>query len=149
MTSNGLGSFSLRETMRKLNQPYIDWSDGILSTGYLPIDRQHHWLLTIVNISFVIIVVEPWWYIIIHISMGNQVNIHIADVIDALSDYAWIHFTEEEELFMNNEYPFWSLDLHFLTYNKYPQGAIHKKQHEVMITRNEWIIGVFVKTWGV
>lgn len=44
-------------------------------------------------------------YIIIHISMGNQVHIHIADVIDALSDYAWIHFTEEEELFMNNEYP--------------------------------------------
>lgn len=91
--------------MRKLNQPYIDWSDGILSTGYLPIDRQHHWLLTIVNISFDIIVVVPWLYIIIHISMGNQVHIHIADVIDALSDYAWIHFTEEEELFMNNEYP--------------------------------------------
>lgn len=38
--------------------------------------------------------------------MGNQVHIHIADVIDALSDYAWIHFTEEEELFMNNEYPY-------------------------------------------
>ena len=37
--------------MLHLNQPYIEWSDGILSTGYLPIDRQHQWLVTIVNIS--------------------------------------------------------------------------------------------------
>ena len=49
--NNEYGSFSLRETMLKLHQPYIEWSDGILSTGYLPIDRQHQWLLTIVNIS--------------------------------------------------------------------------------------------------
>lgn len=52
--NNQYGSFSLRETMLKLGQPYIEWSDGILSTGYLPIDRQHQWLLTIVNISFLL-----------------------------------------------------------------------------------------------
>ena len=51
MTHNDYGSFSLRETMLSLKQPYIEWSDGILSTGYHPIDRQHEWLLTIVNIS--------------------------------------------------------------------------------------------------
>ncbi|KAK8816049.1 hypothetical protein WA556_000995, partial [Blastocystis sp. ATCC 50177/Nand II] len=102
LINNEYGSFSLRETMLKLHQPYIEWSDGILSTGYLPIDRQHQWLLTIVNV-------------LIHVNTGNQVEISINDVLDALYDYAWIHFTEEEELFMNNE--------------KYPQFAIHKKQH--------------------
>ena len=51
VTHNVYGSFSLRETMLSLKQPYIEWSDGILSTGYHPIDRQHEWLLTIVNIS--------------------------------------------------------------------------------------------------
>ena len=49
---NAYGSFSLREMMQQLGQPYIEWSDGILSTGYNLVDRQHHWLLTIVNISF-------------------------------------------------------------------------------------------------
>lgn len=43
---------------------------------------------------------------LIHVNTGNQVEININDVLDALYDYAWIHFTEEEELFMNNEYPF-------------------------------------------
>ena len=40
--------------MLNLHQPYIEWSDGILSTGYLPIDRQHQWLVTILNISLFI-----------------------------------------------------------------------------------------------
>ena len=43
---------------------------------------------------------------IIHVNTGNQVHICVSDVIDALHDYAWIHFTEEEALFMNNTYPF-------------------------------------------
>lgn len=42
---------------------------------------------------------------LIHVNTGNQVEINISDVLDALYDYAWIHFTEEEELFMDNEYP--------------------------------------------
>lgn len=42
---------------------------------------------------------------IIHVNTGNQVHICVSDVIDALHDYAWIHFTEEEALFMNNVYP--------------------------------------------
>ena len=41
---------------------------------------------------------------LIHVNTGNQVEISINDVLDALYDYAWIHFTEGEELFMNNEY---------------------------------------------
>lgn len=47
---------------------------------------------------------------IIHVNTGNQVQICVSDVIDALHDYAWIHFTEEEALFMHNEYP--SIFLH-------------------------------------
>lgn len=43
---------------------------------------------------------------IIHVNTVNQVHICVSDVIDALHDYAWIHFTEEEALFMNNTYPF-------------------------------------------
>ena len=43
---------------------------------------------------------------IIHVNTGNQVHICVSDVIDALHDYAWIHFTEEEALFMNNAYPY-------------------------------------------
>ena len=48
----------------------------------------------------------PSRQVLIHVNTGNQVEISINDVLDALYDYAWIHFTEEEELFMNNEYPF-------------------------------------------
>ena len=91
--------------MLKLGQPYIEWSDGILSTGYLPIDRQHQWLLTIVNISLFILATLPSPHVLIHVNTGNQVEININDELDALCDYAWIHFTEEEALFMNNEYP--------------------------------------------
>ena len=119
LTHNEFGSFSLRETMLHLNQPYIEWSDGILSTGYLPIDRQHQWLVTIVNV-------------IIHVNTGNQVHICVSDVIDALHDYAWIHFTEEEALFMNN--------------TNYPQFEIHKKQHDDFLKKlNEMRQAVGVK----
>ena len=52
VTHNDFGSFSLREMMISLKQPYIEWSESILSTGYQPIDRQHEWLLTIINISW-------------------------------------------------------------------------------------------------
>lgn len=93
LTHNDFGSFSLREMMISLKQPYIEWSESILSTGYQPIDRQHEWLLTIINV-------------IIHVNTGNQADICISDVLDALSDYAWIHFTDEEGIFMNNPYPF-------------------------------------------
>ena len=41
--------------------------------------------------------------------------------MSALSDYAWIHFTEEEDLFMNNP--------------NYPQGVTHKKQHEEFLQK--------------
>ena len=51
---------------------------------------------------------------IIHVNTGNQVRISISDVLDALHDYAWIHFTEEEALFMNNPYPV-RFDAHSLT----------------------------------
>ena len=61
---------------------------------------------------------------------GNQVRISISDVLDALHDYAWIHFTEEEALFMNNPYPGWAIPS-FLDNTNYPQYAIHKGQHEV------------------
>ena len=63
VTHNVYGSFSLRETMLSLKQPYIEWSDGILSTGYHPIDRQHEWLLTIVNISTWRwwLMIDDWW----------------------------------------------------------------------------------------
>ena len=91
--------------MLNLHQPYIEWSDGILSTGYLPIDRQHQWLVTILNISLCSFLSIPSFYVIIHVYTGNQVRISISDVLDALHDYAWIHFTEEEALFMNNPYP--------------------------------------------
>ncbi|KAK8812728.1 hypothetical protein WA538_004585 [Blastocystis sp. DL] len=105
LTQNSFGCFSLRETMLNLHQPYIEWSDGILSTGYLPIDRQHQWLVTILNISLCSFLSIPSFYVIIHVNTGNQVRISISDVLDALHDYAWIHFTEEEALFMNNPYP--------------------------------------------
>lgn len=66
VTHNVYGSFSLRETMLSLKQPYIEWSDGILSTGYHPIDRQHEWLLTIVNISTWRwwLMIDDWWLMI-------------------------------------------------------------------------------------
>ena len=113
VTHNVYGSFSLRETMLSLKQPYIEWSDGILSTGYHPIDRQHEWLLTIVNIStWVMMMHDAWWLVVvpsrdvlIHVNTGNQADICIYDVLDALSDYVWIHFTDEEAIFMNHPYP--------------------------------------------
>ena len=72
---------------------------------------------------------------------GNQVEISVYDVLDALHDYAWIHFTEEEALFMNNEYPL-VFPLCFLDYTKYPQYPVHKKQHTVNLV-DIWDIGFF------
>lgn len=43
---------------------------------------------------------------IIHVNTGNQAQICVGDVLDALYDYAWIHFAEEEALFMHHPYPF-------------------------------------------
>lgn len=78
--------------MLKLNQPYIEWSDGLLGTNYAPVDRQHQWLLTIINI-------------LIHICSENTMQINIVDVLEALYDYSSIHFVEEERIFMNSPYP--------------------------------------------
>ena len=78
--------------MLQLGQPFIDWSEGLLGTGFNPVDSQHQWLLTIVNV-------------LIHVCMQNTMQINLVDVLDALCDYTCIHFTEEEMLFMNNPYP--------------------------------------------
>ena len=78
--------------MRKLNQPFINWSDGLLATHYEPIDHQHQWLLTLINL-------------LIHICTDNILQIHLQDVVEALYDYTCIHFTEEEIVFMNIPYP--------------------------------------------
>lgn len=86
------GSFSLRETMIRSNQPFITWSDGLLSTNHSVIDRQHQWFLTLINL-------------LIHINNGNSLQINLLDVLGAIKDYSCIHFTEEELLFMNEPYP--------------------------------------------
>ena len=52
VTSDHLAEFSLRQAVLSQNQPFIDWSPGLLGTNYGPVDRQHQWLLTLVNISF-------------------------------------------------------------------------------------------------
>ena len=44
-------------------------------------------------------------HVLIHVNTGNQAGICIYDVLDALSDYVWIHFTDEEAIFMNHPYP--------------------------------------------
>lgn len=86
-------SFSLKETMIKLNQPFIEWSDGLLGTQYSPVDRQHKWLLTMINV-------------LIHICSNNVLQINLIDVLEALYDYTCIHFAEEEMIFMDVIYPF-------------------------------------------
>lgn len=108
--------------MLQLGQPFIDWSDGLLKTGFSPIDCQHQWLLSIVNI-------------LIHVCMGNTMQINLVDVLDALYDYTCIHFTEEELLFMNNLYPF-LLSLLFLYFTQYSERNLHKAQHIVIFL--EW-----------
>lgn len=47
----------------------------------------------------------PSRHVLIHVNTGNQADICIFDVLDALSDYVWIHFTDEEAIFMNHPYP--------------------------------------------
>ena len=49
-TMNGL---VLRDVMLSLHQPYIEWNDAILSTGCVPIDWQHQFIVSLTNISFV------------------------------------------------------------------------------------------------
>ena len=63
--------------MLQLGQPFIDWSNGLLGTGYNLVD----------------------------VCTKNTMQINLDDVLDALCDYTCIHFTEEEMLFMNNPYP--------------------------------------------
>ena len=92
MNKNHFGTFSIRETMLQLGQPFIDWSEGLLGTGFSPVDSQHQWLLTIVNV-------------LIHVCTNNVMQINLGDVLDALCDYTCIHFTEEEILFMSHPYP--------------------------------------------
>lgn len=97
------GSFSLRETMIRSNQPFIAWSDGLLSTNHSVIDRQHQWFLTLINL-------------LIHISNGNSLQINLLDVLGAIKDYSCIHFTEEELLFMNEPYPLFRAYENYLMY---------------------------------
>ncbi|KAK8796163.1 hypothetical protein WA171_004125, partial [Blastocystis sp. BT1] len=102
VNKNHFGTFSIRETMLQLGQPFIDWSNGLLGTGYNLVDNQHQWLLTIVNV-------------LIHVCTKNTMQINLDDVLDALCDYTCIHFTEEEMLFMNNP--------------NYSERDLHKAQH--------------------
>lgn len=95
--------------MIKLNQPFIDWSDGLLGTNFAPMDHQHQWLLMLVNI-------------LIHICSNNVLKITVNDVIDVLLDYTYIHFTEEEMLFMNSPYPFDGRVLLLNIYELYRKG---------------------------
>ena len=86
-------SYSLQEIMKYLGQPYIEWSDQLLGTHCRPVDYQHQWLLLLVNL-------------LIHICSQNDMHINALDIVNAFCDYALIHFTEEELLFMDNPYPF-------------------------------------------
>ena len=78
--------------MARLGQPFIIWSDGLLATNNDIIDRQHQWFLTLINI-------------LIHVFNGNTLQVKFIDVLKAIQEYACIHFTEEELVFMNNSYP--------------------------------------------
>lgn len=119
VNKNHFGTFSIRETMLQLGQPFIDWSNGLLGTGYNLVDNQHQWLLTIVNV-------------LIHVCTKNTMQINLDDVLDALCDYTCIHFTEEEMLFMNNPYP-WSWWVLVLNITNYSERDLHKAQHIVII----------------
>lgn len=106
--------------MKYLGQPYIEWSDQLLGTHSPLIDYQHQWLLLLVNL-------------LIHICSQNDMHINALDIVDAFCDYAFIHFTEEELLFMDNPYPFLKhVLLIFLIITAYPDKESHKKQHEVI-----------------
>lgn len=78
--------------MARLGQPFITWSDGLLATNNNIIDLQHQWFLTLINIM-------------IHLCNGNTLQVKLIDVLKAIQEYACIHFTEEELLFMNHSYP--------------------------------------------
>ena len=78
--------------MVRLGQPFITWSDGLLATNNDVIDRQHQWFLTLINL-------------LIHIYTGNSLQVKLIDVLKEIQNYACIHFTEEELLFMNHPYP--------------------------------------------
>lgn len=110
--------FSIKETMLKLNQPFIDWSDGLLGTQFAPVDRQHQWLLTLVNI-------------LIHICSNNVMKISVQDVIDALFDYACIHFTEEELFFIKSPYPLLLLRSCLNGYELHGEGGTPKSAQSV------------------
>ena len=79
--------------MVRLNQPFITWSDGLLATNNDIINRQHQWFVTLINI-------------LIHLCYENTLQVNLIDVLKAIQDYACIHFTEEELLFLHHSYPF-------------------------------------------